>query len=136
MATQLEINFFEYDHPFKKEETLFSPYISLGLGYTLYSKYRPNENSNSENPQFILSLPVGIGVKWKPLDWAHFGMEWSFRKTFVDDLDTMGYGEINPSDPYGFGEYSLWHNNDWYSFAGVFVTIDLFHRRIPCRAGY
>lgn len=136
MATQLEINFFEYNNPFRKDETSFTPYISAGLGYTVYTRYLKDENSNSENPQFILSLPFGIGVKWKPLDWVHVGMEWTFSKTFVDDLDAMGYGEIDPSNPYGFKESSNLHNNDWYSYAGVFITFDLFHRSIPCHAGY
>ncbi len=132
ISTQLEINFFEYDHPFRREETNFTPFFSFGLGYTLYSRYE----SRSENPHFILSLPFGIGVKWKPADWVHVGVEWTFKKTFVDDLDMMGQTDINPADPYGFDEYSTWHNNDWYSVAGVFVTFDLFHRRVPCNAGF
>lgn len=97
--------------------------------------YRRYVNS-SENPQFVLSLPFGLGLKWKASDWLHVGLEWSFKKTFVDDLDKMGNGVIDPSDPYGFEESAGWHNNDWYSFAGFFVAIDIFHQKIPCNAGY
>ncbi len=136
MATQFELNFFEYDNPTRREETRITPYISGGLAYTMYRRYHVNGDSRSENPLFILSLPFGIGVKWKPADWVHVGLEWSFRKTFVDDLDKMGNGEIDPSDPYGFETSSALHNNDWYSLAGIFVTFDIFHRRVPCNAGF
>jgi hypothetical protein len=134
LSTQFEINLFPYAHPFRKEETRFTPYISGGLAYTIYKRYQDDETGGSENPQFILSLPFGIGVKYKPSDRIHVGLKWSFRKTFVDDLDKMRSGSIDPSDPYGYNESSNWHNNDWYSFAGVFVTIDLFHRSVSCYA--
>ncbi|MDI3520920.1 MAG: hypothetical protein PWQ06_614 [Anaerophaga sp.] len=136
MAAQIEINFFEYDHPFRRDETRFSPYITAGIASTFYRRYYSDAGGSSENPHFILSLPFGIGIKWKLSDWVHLGLEWNFRKTFVDDLDKMGRGAIDPSDPYGFDQpYSL-HNNDWYSFAGVLVTFDLFHRKVSCNAGY
>ncbi|PWD99837.1 type IX secretion system protein PorG [Marinilabilia rubra] len=136
ISTQLEINFFQYDDPHKKEETRFTPYLSGGLAYTFYRRYEEDQSGGSENPHFILSLPFGVGVKWKPADWVHVGFEWTFRRTFVDDLDKMGPGVIDPSDPYDFQESSDWHNNDWYSFAGVFVTFDLFHQRVSCNAGF
>jgi opacity protein-like surface antigen len=136
ISTQIEFNFFEYNHLFHKEETRFTPYLSGGLASTIYKKYPLDENGGSEKPHFILSLPFGIGVKWKPSDWVHVGLEWTFRKTFVDDLDFTGEGSIDPSDPYGFHESSASHNNDWYSIAGLFVTFDLFHRRVPCNAGF
>ena len=135
-STQLEINFFEYDHPFRRKETRFTPFISGGLAYTVYRRYESDDSGGSENPHFILSLPFGAGVKWKATDWLHVGLEWNFRKTFVDDLDFMGPGDINPTDPYGFQQPSDWHNNDWYSFAGVSLTMDIFHRNVPCNAGY
>ncbi len=135
-STQLEINFFDYDQPFRRKETRFTPFISTGLAYTLYNRYETVGSGGSENPHFILSLPFGVGVKWKPIDWLHVGLEWSFRKTFVDDLDYLGPGSIDPADPYGFEQPSDWHNNDWYSYAGLFFTIDLFHKRVPCNAGF
>ncbi|MGQ1888909.1 type IX secretion system protein PorG [Thermophagus sp. OGC60D27] len=135
-AAQIEINFFQYDHPFRSEETRFSPYISTGMASTLYRRYNSGDEDNSEKPHFILSLPIGIGIKWKLSDWVHVGVEWNFRKTFADDLDLMGHGAIDPSDPYGFNQSSFMHNNDWYSFAGLLVTFDLYHRRVTCNAGY
>ncbi len=136
ISTQLEINFFDYDQPFRRKETRFTPFLSGGLAYTAYRRYQSDDAGGSENPHFILSLPFGIGVKYKPADWLHVGLEWTFRKTFVDDLDYLGPGEIDPADPYGFQMPSDWHNNDWYSFAGIFFTVDLFHRKVPCNAGF
>jgi hypothetical protein len=136
VSAQVEINFFDYDEPFRRAETSFTPYLSGGLAYTVYRRYQTGEFDGSENPHFILSLPFGIGVKWKPVDWMHVGLEWSFRKTFVDDLDKTGAGDIDPADPYGFETPSDWHNNDWYSFAGLSFTFDLFHRKVPCNAGF
>jgi len=136
IATQLEINLFDYAHPFREEETRLTPYVTGGLGYMIYRRYYDGSTNDSENPQFILSLPFGLGMKWKLSDWLHVGVEWNFRKTFVDDIDKMGSGAIDPSDPYGFDESSDWHNNDWYSFAGFFVAIDLFQQNVPCNAGY
>jgi opacity protein-like surface antigen len=136
VSGQLEINFFDYDHPFRRSETCFTPYLSGGIASTVYRRYQSGDFDASENSHFILSLPFGIGVKWKPVDWLHVGLEWSFRKTFVDDLDKTGAGDIDPADPYGFETPSGWHDNDWYSYAGVFFTFDLFHRKVPCNAGF
>ncbi len=137
VSAQIEFNFFSFDHIFKSKQTTFTPYLSTGIATTLYRKYKlEDDGTSSHKPHFILSLPVGIGVKWKPVDWMRVGAEWSFRKTFADDLDRVKGGAIDPADPYGFDESSLVHNNDWYSFAGVYATFTLFKQRTPCNAGY
>ncbi len=136
LSGQIEINFFSYDHAFRKAQTTFTPYLSGGLATTLYRRYQEDGGNRSEKPHFILSLPVGIGVKWKPTDWMRFGAEWTFRKTFVDDLDKLGSGAVDPADPFNFNESSGTHNNDWYSFAGVYVTFTLLKQRSRCEGGY
>jgi len=50
-------------------------------------------------------------------------------------LDYMGEGSVDPSDPYGFGESTFTHNNDWISFAGVYVTISMLKRKTKCNDG-
>ncbi len=137
LSAQIEFNFFSFDHEFKPKQTTFTPYLSTGIATTLYRKYKVEEDgTSSHKSHFILSLPVGIGVKWKPVDWMRVGAEWTFRKTFADDLDRVSGGAINPADPYGFNESSSLHNNDWYSFAGVYATFTLFKQRTRCNAGY
>jgi len=135
IAAQVEINFLSYDHPFIST-TNFTPYISMGLATTLYNRIDTEDQNAAAKPVFILSLPFGVGVKYKINKWIRVGAEWTFRKTFVDDLDYVGPGAINPADPYEFEESRLTHNNDWYSFAGVFVTFNLLKRKTECKGGY
>ncbi len=134
LAVQVEFNFLSYDHEFIST-TNFTPYISMGLGTMFYKrKELVNENFTSK-PTFILSLPFGVGVKYKVNQWMRVGAEWSFRKTFVDDLDVVANNTLDPSDPYDLG--NTWtHNNDWVSFAGVHVTISMLKRKTSCSGGY
>lgn len=135
-SAQMELNFMPYDHPFKTK-TKFTPYISYGVATTIYKRYG-NEMQNEKNKTvFVLSLPFGVGVKYKLSNWIRIGAEWTFRKTFVDDLDVAVYSDvIRPDDPYGFDEHVLTHNNDWYSFAGVTVSFSFLRRKIDCNSGY
>jgi len=133
VSAQIEFNFLSYDHRFISN-TVFSPYLSMGLATTVYSSAsREDEN---EGTRIVLSLPFGFGVKYKVNDWVRIGAEWTFRKTFVDDLDYQEAGVIDPSDPYRFNEQVSTHNNDWYSFAGVYVTFSMFRRKNTCQSGF
>ncbi len=133
---ELEINFLSYDHPFIKK-TRFTPYLSFGLGTTMYKRFYTETENNSEEMVFILSLPIGIGLKYKVNDWIRVGAEWTFRKTFVDDLDYAShYTLIRPDDPYGFGNTGSINNKDIYSYAGVMLTFSMFKRKTECKSGY
>lgn len=134
IAVQAEFNFLSYDHKFISS-TNFTPYLSVGVGTTFYSRKSGDAGNLTTKPTFILSLPFGAGIKYKVNKWVRVGAEWSFRKTFVDDLDYEGPGDIDPSDPYGFGNTGT-HNNDWISFAGVYVTISMLKRKTSCNGGY
>ncbi|WP_301200012.1 DUF6089 family protein [Plebeiibacterium marinum] len=135
-ALQMEFNFTSYDHPFIGT-TNFTPFISFGLGTTIYKRFSTDIENNSEQTVFILSLPIGVGFKYKVNKWVRVGAEWSFRKTFVDDLDYVGNNlPVNPDDPYGFYQETTLHNNDWYSFAGVSITVSMFRRKTECNSGY
>ncbi len=134
VSVQAEFNFLSYDHKFISS-TNFTPYLSVGLGTTFYNRKSGDAGNLTSKPTFILSLPFGVGVKYKVNKWVRVGAEWSFRKTFVDDLDYEGPGDIDPSDPYGFGN-TVTHNNDWISYAGVYVTISMLKRKSSCNGGY
>ncbi len=134
ISAQMEFNFRSYDHKFISTTT-FTPYISVGLATTIYNRIDTDVENSAGNTSFILSLPFGIGAKYKINKYVRVGAEWTFRKTFVDDLDYVGPGSINPSDPYGFGESTFTHNNDWISFAGVYVTISMLKRKTKCNDG-
>ncbi len=134
VSAQIEFNFMSYDHKFISTTT-FTPYISVGLATTIYNRIDTDVENSKGNTSFILSLPFGIGAKYKINKYVRVGAEWTFRKTFVDDLDYMGAGSVNPSDPYEFGESAFTHNNDWISFAGVYVTISMLKRKTKCNDG-
>ncbi|MCU4154904.1 outer membrane beta-barrel protein [Carboxylicivirga sp. A043] len=134
VSAQIELNFRSYDHKFISTTT-FTPYISFGLATTIYNRIDTDVENSAGKPSFILSLPFGIGAKYKINKYIRVGAEWTFRKTFVDDLDYMGEGSVDPSDPYGFGESTFTHNNDWISFAGVYVTISMLKRKTKCNDG-
>ncbi len=134
ISAQVEFNFMSYDHKYITT-TNFTPYISVGLATTIYNRIDTDVENSAGKPSFILSLPFGVGAKYKLNKYIRVGAEWTFRKTFVDDLDYMGPGSINPNDPYGFGESTFTHNNDWVSFAGVYVTMSLLKRKTKCNDG-
>ncbi len=129
-----EFNFRSYDHMFREKESRFTPYLTLGIGATGYKRYDDNKD---EKTVFVLSLPFGLGAKYKVNKWLRLGCEWRFHKTFVDDLDFVGKedGKIDPSDPYGFDSSSAINNNDWYSIIGIYATFSMWPRKLTCNDG-
>ena len=111
-----EFNFLPYKFDARKKVT--STYLFLGIAYTAFLQ----SSSNTGN-QF--TVPFGVGVKYALKKTINLGIEWGFRKTFTDGLD----GVRNPGD----SQYkSLINKNDWYSFAGFFITFGLFDNSGNC----
>jgi hypothetical protein len=136
ITAKMELNFFSFDHPFNKKSVL-TPYLTFGIGSIFYKRYLQENGNDSEKPVFVLSLPFGGGVKWKATNSLKLGLEWTLRKTFVDDLDLVGFGNpVDPSDPYGFNESVGSHNNDWISVFAASVTFTLKYRSGDCNAGF
>lgn len=129
-----EFNFMSYDHMFFKQQSRFTPYLTLGLAATGYESYKDNSNGKQ---RIVLSLPFGIGVKYKVNQWLRLGLEWTMRKTFCDDIDLVDKTDvsIDPSDPYRFNENVLTHNNDWYSLIGATITLSMWPRKLQCNDG-
>ncbi|MFW5762232.1 MAG: DUF6089 family protein [Cyclobacteriaceae bacterium] len=110
---QLEFNFMPFFPVDNK--ILFSPYVFSGVGYSLLLA--------RGNHQLI--LPMGIGFKYSFRRKITLNFEWGFRKTFADNLD----GVSN----FGSEDYtSAFHNNDWYSVAGIGVSFRLFDSSGNC----
>jgi len=94
----------------------YTPYVSAGLGFTM---------TMSEGANHHLTFPFGIGAKLNISKKISTGIEWSFRKAFSDLID----GQENPT-----GVQSLIHNNDWYSYLGVFITYKFLNFAADCPA--
>lgn len=116
LALQLEFNFLPYTPTIGK--WAYTPYISTGIAGDLIM-------GSTVDAQNHLSFPFGIGLKVNLTSRLSAGAEWSFRKAFYDGVD----GQENPS-----GKSSLIHNNDWYSFAGIFITFKFFNFVADCPA--
>ncbi|MFC2086831.1 DUF6089 family protein [Bacteroidota bacterium] len=110
-----EFNFFEYS-PYEFKGDFISPYIMAGLGVSI-------SFTNLQGPQ--LNIPFGLGLKVKINERIGIGAEWSFRKIFNDELDGIkNYSNLEKK--------SLLHNNDWYTFAGIFLSYVISDLKIDC----
>jgi len=125
MAIQFEFNFLPYGYDPRKR--LFTPYVAGGAGFVFVF-------GNSQiATQFV--LPVNLGIKVNVSKKVDVGAEWGFRKTFNDNLDEWSpdnneYSNfILPPDVKSFS-----HNNDWYSFVGIFASFKIFYNRETCPA--
>ena len=112
-----EFNFLPYIiNRWKKAHT---PYIFAALGYSFIL------SSSTGTAIGHASVPFGVGYKYRFNEKVAIGWEWGMRKTFNDKID----GVLNPGPD---GSYRETHNNDWYSFAGVYVTFKIFEKGFAC----
>lgn len=111
-----EFNFFPFD--LRRPKPPYTPYVFAGVGYNLSIDAKDSE-THSEGSD--IALPFGVGVKYKMSNVFTVGLEWTFVKTFTDRLDGCS-GEV----------YQSFHNNDWYSFAGITVMIRMLNNKRNC----
>ena len=114
-----EFNFLPYKTAEEKKN--YSTYLVSGLGYAFLV------GSASSFP--VLTLPFGVGFKLNLNKKLSTGIEWSFRKTFNDKIDGL---ENLSNTVYR----SFIHNNDWFSFAGIFICYKIFRISEDCPAYY
>lgn len=108
-----EINFLAFDTREHKKEKV-SPYFIAGLGAAYL------------NDGFIIHFPFGFGMKFSASNRIAVGFEWRFHKTISDKIDN--YQNVNE------GKRTFLHNNDWFSFGGVFLTYRLYNYSNSCPA--
>jgi hypothetical protein len=111
---RFEFNFKQFK--FQERKKMFSPYVNAGLG-VLYL-----DGSVSGMP-FVATLPMGVGAKLCLGRRLGCGIEYTSYKLFSDKMD----GKENPGT-YG----SPLHNNDWMSYANVYITYKLFDNPGDC----
>jgi len=111
-----EFNFMPYQSTKLRKER-YTPYVSGGIGYTIIlgGDYTP-------------ALSFGGGFKYNFTMRMSGGFEWSFRKTFSDELDNV--------QNIGFENNVFFHNKDWYSIVGVFITYKIFDWGMDCPEAY
>jgi len=114
-SVQLEFNFQPFLVPLSSRAKRFSPYVTSGLSYI---------SSSSTTSSF--AIPMGIGFKYLIAKRWTAAVEWSFKKSFTDDLDGL-------ADPNKLNIANKFHNDDWISFLGVTLTLQLFND-LQCHA--
>ena len=119
-ALQFEFNFFPFLVNEKKWDC--TPYIAGGMGYSVIMSSKSSSGTGAA-PHF--TIPLGIGMKLNITRRLSSGIEWSFRKAFSDRVDGIENS---------IGIQALVHNNDWYSFAGIFITYKFFNFAVDCPA--
>ena len=117
-AAVYEFNFLPYQTASRKYNRTI--YLLGGLGYNLIVTSTAPANS-------LLTMPFGLGYKFNAGKKLSIGAEVSVRKTFNDKIDGV--------ENFGLeGDKHLFGNNDWYTFAGIFITYKIFSFREDCPA--
>jgi hypothetical protein len=118
LALQFEFNFL----PLKFTERKFSlsPFVSSGAAVALLLNSSYSKSVNFVFPT-ALGFRVTLGKKWST------GFQWNFRYMFNDNLDGV-------QNPISSSQRSVYFNNDWYSFAGIFLTYKVFDTVNDCPA--
>lgn len=120
IALQAEFNFLPY--AVANDKTRRSSYIFAGLCYFLV----PGTTSPSQ-----IGIPLGVGYKINLKNKWAAGFEWSFRKTFTDNIDGLNGKDFFPNS---FKQTGFANNRDWYSFCGIFITYMIFSEELKCAA--
>lgn len=118
LAFTSEFNFRTYKTTKIRKER-YSPYVTGGIAYSIVL-------TSNVPAEHTTSLAFGGGLKYNLTVKLGVGFEWTFRKAFNDSLDGV----------YNTGEENnvFFHNKDWYSIVGVFVTYKIFNWREDCPA--
>ncbi|MBR6283478.1 MAG: outer membrane beta-barrel protein [Muribaculaceae bacterium] len=118
LSATAEFNFFHFGAgPRYKNYKRLSPYMVLGLGAVM-------SMTGSGNTGFAMTLPMGVGVKYKLKERLNVSFEFTMRKDFGDMLD-------NVSDPYGI-KHTFAKNTDWHSLALFTITYEFSKRCTKC----
>jgi len=115
-----EFNFMPYIINRKRKSQ--TPYIFVGVGYSLI------QTSSTGMAKDHFTIPFGVGYKYRFNERFAIGCEWGLRKAFGENSDRVD-GILNPGNM-----ETPFHNNDWYSFAGVYVTFKVFEKEFICPA--
>lgn len=119
LSEAAEFNFFSYGmgETYRKLKR-WTPYISGGLGLTVWNA--------GGHTHAALTLPFGVGFKYKPSLRLNLGVEFLMKKVFSDRVDGPGL-----KDPMGI-KSSFVKNTDWYSTLTFTVSYEFSKRCAAC----
>lgn len=119
LGARAEFNFFNYGigETYKRLSRI-SPYLTLGLGVAM---------SKSGDDSFVaMTLPMGIGVKYKLRPRINLGLEFTMTKVFGDNLDSAELKDLYQI------KSSFLKNTDWYSTLMLSISYEFGERCVTC----
>lgn len=119
LGARAEFNFLNYGiGESYKQLSRVSPYLSLGLGVVMASV---------EGDTFTaMTLPMGVGVKYKLRPRLNLGLEFTMTKVFGDNIDGKQLSDLY------LIKSSFLKNTDWYSTLMFSVSYEFGERCVTC----
>jgi len=135
ISAQFEINFLPYEIGDMRKYS-YTPYLQSGLAVYI---------ANSSQDVINFALPIGFGFKKNIKPQLVLSVEWAFRRTFSDYLDSLSGEDLGNYDPnYGVAideasrhqQTGFRYNKDWYSVALVSLSYTFKIGGLGCPAYY
>ncbi|MDD4148432.1 MAG: DUF6089 family protein [Bacteroidales bacterium] len=135
LSAQFEVNFLPYEIGDVRRYS-YTPYIQTGVALYL---------ANSAQDVLNFAIPIGFGFKKNIKPQIVLGVEWAFRRTFSDYLDSLSGEDLDNYDPdYGTSvtdanrhkQSGFRYNKDWYSIALVSLSYTFKIGGLGCPAYY
>lgn len=119
LAARTEYNFLPYGigESFKHLRP-WTPYITVGLGLGIAN--------TQDGIAAALTLPMGLGVKYKLRPRLNLMAEFSMTKAFSDRFDSQDLAEVNTISK------AFYKNTDWYSRLSVGISYEIGERCETC----
>lgn len=114
-----EFNFFSYGigETYKRLRR-WSPYLALGLGFSL--------SSSDGHTACAPSIPMAVGVRFKLKERINLFGEFSMTKVFSDHVDGKDIADINHI------KTDFYKNTDWFSRFVIGITFEFGERCETC----
>ncbi|MDS1031671.1 DUF6089 family protein [Porphyromonadaceae sp. NP-X] len=118
-----EFNFFDLmQKPNNRNSKRYSTYVFAGLGTMIYP-------SDSNKTSTAISIPFGVGFKYKVSSRFNVNLQWSMRWINRDDLE--GVSDLN--NPHSLnGSNPL--NKDFFSAITLGITFDFLKKPCDCKS--
>lgn len=113
ISAGLEFTFWEFN--LTRSDNHGTPYLYTGVNYYFADRLEASSSAIElgDGKTGNFSIPVGLGYKHRLSSFLAGGFELGARYALTDNLDGSNSGDFNFGNP---------NTNDWYVFAGVYLT--------------